>query len=388
MNLSRKSWNILLLGSAIGGILGIVIGLVVFGWWLWPVDWIDSAPDSLRVEYKELYLRSAIDSFTLNQDLNTANRVVELLGLDTLSILERIQTNPGRQDPDSIDLFISIAKGYDLEDIASAMATRAASPDLITAGNPSAALQETPFPNGSSSPSMMEIPLSQSKGRIVAFLISSDSFNAENAGIETLSKLVGLGLRDDIAVQTFSDQDKFLAALKDPYVLGALYGGKGNSPGSLRALNAFATGGGRVLFFYDGDWMQQNDLLQELFGVSLVAERVKYVKDELIYAPAMLPGWASGLNVGVAQAGQYHYINAYAVSNQELDQTGYLLSDESSKERLLYLSNMPGPVAFFPRPYIFERLANEYQYFFDDANIDLFDNQQAAQRMLKFLLED
>lgn len=385
MNLSRQTLNTLLIGGAIGGVLGIVIGLVVLGWWLWPVDWIDAAPEALRVEYKELYLRSAIDSFTLNQDLNAAELVIKLLGTENLTLLEGIKNNPGSQDPESIEVFLSIAKGYDLGDIASAMVTRAATQGLNDSGELAEALQETLSPNNSSP---VEAAVPQFKGRIVAFLISADNFSAENAGIETLSKLVGFSLKDGIVLQSYSNQDKFLAALNDPDVRAALYSGTGYSPGALRALSAFAARGGRVLFFYDGDWLQQNDLLQELFGISLGVERVKYVKDELVYDPVMLPDWASSLDVGIARSGQYHYINAYAVSTLELGQSGYLLSDEGGKERLLYLSTSSGRAAFFPRPYTFEQLVNEYQYFFDDANIELFDNQQAALRMLNSLLQD
>jgi len=385
MTVDRKSLRLLLIGGAIGGVLGIIFGLVVFGWWLWPVEWYDAAPESLRVEYKELYLRSAIDSFTINQDLASAKNLVEYLGSDALSITETIQANPGRQDPTSIGVFVSLAKGYDLGDIAAALVTQV-SPTVVNVEITRVVellLTATPKPSATPDPLNPPVvtPVAPGAGRVLAYLISAD-----NAGIETLSKLVGLGFRDGIDVQTFSNQDEFLAALEEPNVRGALYAGTGYSAGALRALSTFAARGGRVIFFYDGDWLQQNDLLQDLFGVSLVIERVKDVKDELVFDPAMLPGWASGLNVGVARTGQDHYITAHAVSSLELEQAGYLLSDETSKERLLYLSTLGGRVAFFPRPYTFENLINEYQYFFDDANIDSFDNELAAQGMLKFLM--
>jgi len=381
MRVDRKTLRLLLIGGAIGGVLGIIIGLVVFGWWLWPVEWTDAAPDSLRVEYKELFLRSAIDSFTVTQDLDTAKKLVEYIGSDTLSIVESIQANPRDQEPASIRVFISLAKGYNLEDIAGGLVTQAA-PTVVDVEITRVVPQlVTSTPRPSSTPN----PLSQTvapigPGRVLAYLISAD-----NAGIETLSKLVGLGFRDGVEVQVFSNEEEYLVALDEADVRGALYAGTGYSAAALRELSNFANNGGRVLFFYDGDWLQQNDLLQDRFGVSLVIERVKEVKDQLIFDQAMLPDWASGLEVGVSRTGQEQYITAHAISAQDPDQAGYLISDETNKERLLYLSTMDGRVAFFPRTYLFENLINEYQYFFDDANIDFYDNEQAARGMLNFL---
>ena len=51
------------------GIAGLVIGLIlgwfVIGWGLWPVQWTDAAPQDLRQDVKEDYLRMAVDSIPL-----------------------------------------------------------------------------------------------------------------------------------------------------------------------------------------------------------------------------------------------------------------------------------------------------------------------------------
>ena len=41
-------------GWSIAGafILGLIIGLVVLGWWLWPVQWTDATPGQLAPEYQ------------------------------------------------------------------------------------------------------------------------------------------------------------------------------------------------------------------------------------------------------------------------------------------------------------------------------------------------
>jgi len=43
-------------------IVGIVIGLVVLGWWLWPVKWTDAKPASLNPVYQEAFLQYAADA--------------------------------------------------------------------------------------------------------------------------------------------------------------------------------------------------------------------------------------------------------------------------------------------------------------------------------------
>jgi hypothetical protein len=37
-------------------IVGFLIGLIIFGWWLWPVQWKDAAPSDLQADWKDIYL--------------------------------------------------------------------------------------------------------------------------------------------------------------------------------------------------------------------------------------------------------------------------------------------------------------------------------------------
>ena len=60
--------------GAIGLIVGIVIGLVVLGWGVWPVKWTDAAPTDLQIDYQRDYLCMMIDSYIRNQD----NELVQL----------------------------------------------------------------------------------------------------------------------------------------------------------------------------------------------------------------------------------------------------------------------------------------------------------------------
>jgi hypothetical protein len=47
-------------------VIGLVIGLVVLGWGLWPVQWTDADPSFLRADLQEDYLRMTIDSYVRN----------------------------------------------------------------------------------------------------------------------------------------------------------------------------------------------------------------------------------------------------------------------------------------------------------------------------------
>lgn len=43
-------------------IVGIVIGLVVLGWWIWPVKWYDAKPASLSQKYQNDFFHALADS--------------------------------------------------------------------------------------------------------------------------------------------------------------------------------------------------------------------------------------------------------------------------------------------------------------------------------------
>lgn len=87
-------------------VVGLIIGLVVLGWWLWPVQWTDAGPSDLRAEYQEVYLRMAIDSYAVNQDAALAQQHIAEVGEDSAELLANIAANPDTQDPDSIQAFM------------------------------------------------------------------------------------------------------------------------------------------------------------------------------------------------------------------------------------------------------------------------------------------
>src|SRR5512139_1793055 len=85
-------------GSGLFGFLaGLFIGLVVLGWWLWPVQWTGGTYEILSPGLQEDFLRAAIDSYALTPDDALANRRYDGLGQYGPSTLGAISAEPGAQ---------------------------------------------------------------------------------------------------------------------------------------------------------------------------------------------------------------------------------------------------------------------------------------------------
>jgi len=55
-----------------GFVVGIVVGLPVLGWWVWPVQVSNAVPSDLAPAYQHAYVAMAADSYALNGDLSLA----------------------------------------------------------------------------------------------------------------------------------------------------------------------------------------------------------------------------------------------------------------------------------------------------------------------------
>jgi hypothetical protein len=64
------SCGCLIIALAFG--LGVFIGLVVLGWWLWPVRWTNIRPNLLERSYQITYITLVADSYAFNNDPETA----------------------------------------------------------------------------------------------------------------------------------------------------------------------------------------------------------------------------------------------------------------------------------------------------------------------------
>lgn len=89
-------------------IVGLLLGLVVLGWWIMPVEWTDAAPEHLHIDYQVDYLRAAVDSFRVNNNAPLAKQRYDALGPMAAQALQTIRANPDAQDPGAIEAFAAV----------------------------------------------------------------------------------------------------------------------------------------------------------------------------------------------------------------------------------------------------------------------------------------
>jgi len=87
---ARKPWAAALFGFVIGAIFG----LVVLGWWIWPVQWTNATPAHLSAEWKTDFLHASIVSFSQNGDVAKAQERYKAIGKDADKILSEIAMAP------------------------------------------------------------------------------------------------------------------------------------------------------------------------------------------------------------------------------------------------------------------------------------------------------
>ena len=72
-----------------GVVIGVVVGFVT-GWWLWPVQYTNTAPDVLRQDYRDDYVVMVATAYEAESDLEQARKRLELLDSEepTLPLVE------------------------------------------------------------------------------------------------------------------------------------------------------------------------------------------------------------------------------------------------------------------------------------------------------------
>ncbi len=77
-----------------GLVVGLIIGLPILGWMVFPVEWTDASASDLRMDLKEDYLRMAIQAYSLDKDGDRAVSRYKEIGLDAKSILDTLSRDP------------------------------------------------------------------------------------------------------------------------------------------------------------------------------------------------------------------------------------------------------------------------------------------------------
>jgi len=94
-----------LVTGILGLVVGLFVGLVVLGWWLWPVQWYDASPAELHPGYQEQWLQMAIISYNATGDAASAKVAYDALGDSSPDTLALVKSNPGNIDPTWITQF-------------------------------------------------------------------------------------------------------------------------------------------------------------------------------------------------------------------------------------------------------------------------------------------
>lgn len=140
MDAIRAQYKNPTVAAAVAFVVGLFLGLVILGWWLWPVKWTDAAPSDLNAGYKEMYLRMAVEAFQANPDVFEAKRRWDALGSSANETLASIQANPGAIRPEILAAF------------SAAVQSSAALPPAGTVATPVPGAVATPVPEKATSP--------------------------------------------------------------------------------------------------------------------------------------------------------------------------------------------------------------------------------------------
>ena len=206
---------------------------------------------------------------------------------------------------------------------------------------------------------------------------------------KSFSKLDGIAFTHGIDFDDYTNPNTFIDQLDEPDVIAAIYGAGEVDDNHLYALDNFVESGGRVFMDYGPRWGLQNSLFQQLFGISISVETILSSEDILIYPSSSLPSWMDGLSVGVQGSTFEHFLGHYLYVPGIDGERRYIVSQETGLSRLVYYSSPDEKITFWPHTdYLCCGWGLElyYNFFYDDENIDYFDNETAALNMLHFLL--
>lgn len=94
-----------MVSGLVGFLIGLIVGLPILGWVVWPVKWTDAAPIHLRKDLQVDYLRMAIDSYIKNENGELAIQRWKDLGDAAPEALSEVQGTPAEANPADITKF-------------------------------------------------------------------------------------------------------------------------------------------------------------------------------------------------------------------------------------------------------------------------------------------
>lgn len=90
-----------------GFVVGAIVGLVVLGWGIWPVQWTNATPEHLSADWQAEYMRASIEGFSLNRDAEKAQARFTGLGKSADEAMATVVKDPQGITPMQIEDFQS-----------------------------------------------------------------------------------------------------------------------------------------------------------------------------------------------------------------------------------------------------------------------------------------
>lgn len=90
---------------ALAFVAGLLIGWLLLGWVIWPVEWKDAAPEVLNSDYQKEYLEMAIQAYAADGNAQKAAQRFKDLGPAGKSLLTELQAQPGALNPQAVANF-------------------------------------------------------------------------------------------------------------------------------------------------------------------------------------------------------------------------------------------------------------------------------------------
>jgi len=124
----RNPWAALVVGLVVGALFG----MIVLGWWLFPVEWVDASPGDLLSSYQTDWVEMAVNEYALTADTALATSRYEALGEGKTDILIAAGLELGTQQPEQFASYVMAVEPENVVSIVQGTPIEGAEPEKAT----------------------------------------------------------------------------------------------------------------------------------------------------------------------------------------------------------------------------------------------------------------